>query len=41
MLRQEISDIENLLENVKGKPTVTHQVKFPYGKINLDRTFAF
>ncbi len=36
MLRQEISNIENLLQNVKGKPTVTHELKFPYGKINLE-----
>jgi len=36
MLRQEISNIENLLQNVKGNPTVTHELKFPYGKINLE-----
>ncbi len=36
MLRREISNIENLLENVKGKLFVKHELKFPYGKINLE-----
>jgi hypothetical protein len=36
MLRQEFADIKNLLENAKGKPKVTHQLKFPYGTINLE-----
>lgn len=35
MLRQEISDIENLVQNVKGNTTVRHELKLPYGKINL------
>ncbi len=36
MLRQEFANIENLLENTKGKRKVTHQLKFPYGTINLE-----
>lgn len=36
MLRQEIAGIENLLETSKGKSRVTHQLKFPYGTINLE-----
>lgn len=35
ILRQEISDIENLLESAKGETTVTHRLKLPYGTINL------
>jgi hypothetical protein len=36
MLRQEFSNIENLLAEAKGKPKVTHELKFPYGTINLE-----
>lgn len=36
LLRQEIGNIENLLENTKGKSRVRHQLKFPYGTINLE-----
>ncbi|HLM62459.1 MAG TPA: hypothetical protein VK308_16785, partial [Pyrinomonadaceae bacterium] len=35
MLRQEISNVEILLQNLKGKSNVTHELKLPYGKINL------
>lgn len=35
-LRQEIANIENLLENTKGKSRVTHRLMFPYGTINLE-----
>lgn len=36
MLREEFANIENLLENTKGRRRVTHQLKFPYGTINLE-----
>ena len=36
MLRQEFANIENLLENTRGKSKVTHQLKFPYGTIDLE-----
>jgi hypothetical protein len=36
MLREEFANIENLLENTKGKRKVTHQLKFPYGTITLN-----
>ncbi len=36
MLRQEIGNIQNLLAETKGRGRVTHQLNFPYGKINLD-----
>lgn len=35
MLRQEISNVEILLENLKGNTNIIHEVKLPYGKINL------
>ncbi len=35
LLRQEVSEIENLLESAKGEPTITHCLKLPYGTINL------
>lgn len=36
MLREEFANIENLLENMQGKPRVTHEMKFPYGTIELE-----
>jgi hypothetical protein len=36
MLRQEISNVEILLGNVKGKASVRHEINLPYGKINLE-----
>ena len=36
MLREEFANIHNLLENAKGKPKVTHELKFPYGTISLE-----
>ena len=36
MLREEFANIYNLLENAKGKPKVTHELKFPYGTIHLE-----
>jgi hypothetical protein len=36
MLREEFANIENLLENTKGKSRVTHELKFPYGTIHLE-----
>ncbi len=36
MLREEIGNIENLLENTNGRSKVTHKLKFPYGTINLE-----
>lgn len=36
MLREEISAIEKLLAETKGKRKVTHRLKFPYGTITLD-----
>lgn len=36
MLRQEFANIETLLAETKLKPKVTHQLKFPYGTINLN-----
>lgn len=36
MLREEFANIENLLENTKGKSKVTHEMKFPYGTIELE-----
>lgn len=36
MLREEFANIENLLENIKGNRKVSHQLKFPYGTIDLD-----
>lgn len=36
MLREEIGNIEILLENAEGRSKVTHQLKFPYGTINLE-----
>lgn len=36
MLREEFANIHNLLENAKGKPKVTHELKFPYGTIHLE-----
>lgn len=35
MLRQEFQNIEILLADIEGKGNVTHQLKFPYGTINL------
>jgi hypothetical protein len=36
MLGEEFANIANLLENTRGKSRVTHQLKFPYGTINLE-----
>ncbi len=36
MLREEFANIHNLLENSKGKTRITHELKFPYGTINLE-----
>lgn len=36
MLKAEFANIHNLLENKKGKPKVTHELKFPYGTIYLE-----
>lgn len=36
LLRQEIEGIEHVLASTKGKSRVTHQLKFPYGTINLE-----
>lgn len=36
MLRQEFEHIEKLLAKTHLKPKVTHQLKFPYGTINLN-----
>lgn len=36
MLREEFANIHNLLENSKGKARITHELKFPYGTINLE-----
>jgi hypothetical protein len=36
MLREEFANIENLLENTKGKSKVMHELKFPYGTIHLE-----
>ena len=36
MLREEFVNIENILMQAKGKPKVTHKLKFPYGTINLE-----
>ncbi|MEZ5346884.1 MAG: hypothetical protein R2681_15160 [Pyrinomonadaceae bacterium] len=35
MLREEVSNIERLMETAKGRSKVFHQLKFPYGTINL------
>ena len=35
MLREEFANIEHLLVNTKGKRRGTHELKFPYGMINL------
>lgn len=35
MLRREFANIENLLENTKGKTKITHELEFPYGTIHL------
>lgn len=36
MLRQEFANIKTLLAKAKGNSKVTHQLKFPYGTINLE-----
>lgn len=36
MLREEFANIANLLENTKSNRKVTHQLKFPYGTIDLE-----
>ncbi len=36
MLREEFSNIENLLAEKHLRPKVTHQLKFPYGTITLN-----
>ena len=36
MLRQEFSGIENILASTRGRRRITHQMKFPYGTINLE-----
>jgi len=36
MLREEFANIHNLLENSKGKTRITHELKFPYGTIDLE-----
>lgn len=36
MLREEFANIGDLLENTRGKSRVTHQLKFPYGTIDLE-----
>ena len=36
MLREEIGNIEHLLENTNDRSKVTHRLKFPYGTINLE-----
>ena len=36
MLREEISEIETLLVELKGDRRVTHQLKFPYGIVTLE-----
>lgn len=36
VLREEISDIEKLIVEVKGESRVTHQLKFPYGTVILE-----
>jgi hypothetical protein len=36
MLRREFANIEYLLANAKGKTRLTHEIKFPYGTIELE-----
>ena len=36
MLRQELAEIENLLEKTGNRSKVSHKLKFPYGTINLE-----
>lgn len=36
MLRQEFDNIKKMLAEIKGNGKITHQLKFPYGKITLE-----